>query len=51
MLLQQNPEMNNIQVYERGFVPLQEDEIIIDINGNVQFIGNPLIDQPQPRIH
>ena len=25
--------------------------VIVYLNGNVQFIGNPLIDQPQPRIH
>ena len=54
MILQRDlvPDMDNVQVYRGNLVAIPwEDDVMVPIDNNVQFVDNQFFEEHHPRIH
>ena len=54
MILQRDlvPDMDNVQVYRGNLVAIPwEDDVMVPIDNNVQFVDNQFFEEYHPRLH
>ena len=54
MILQRDlvPDMDNVKVYRGNLVAIPwEDDVMVPIDNNVQFVDNQFFEEHHPRIH